>query len=54
LYDDNVVEWLETKGAQATPQLFFEYLKDVYSSPDMVDRFPDAVNLITNMIESLP
>jgi RHS repeat-associated protein len=40
--DDEVVEWLEGPGKDATPEQFVQYLRGRYSQPDLVERFPDG------------
>ena len=39
--DDEVVEWLRTNGT-ATARKFEEYLREIYSRPEMLARFPNG------------
>ena len=39
--DDEVVEWL-TENQQATPKQFEDYLRGIYSRPEMRARFPNG------------
>jgi hypothetical protein len=53
-YDDEVVEWLaDPKNAEATQKEFLEFLLEIHSRPDMVERFPGAVDLLNQAIEAL-
>jgi hypothetical protein len=37
--DKEVIAWLE-RFSQATPKEFEAYLREIYSRPDMLKRFP--------------
>jgi hypothetical protein len=39
--DAEVIEWLE-RHARATPKQFEQYLREIYSRPEMLKRFPNG------------
>jgi hypothetical protein len=53
-YDDEIVEWLANpRHVEATQKEFLQFLLEIYSRPDMVDRFPGAVDLLNQGLEAL-
>ncbi len=53
-YDAGIIKWLETEGITAPAREVMDYIKKVYQTADMQRRFPDAVQLITNFMETIP
>jgi RHS repeat-associated protein len=53
-YDDEVVRWLgDPANAEATQKEFLEFLLGIYGRPDMLERFPGAVDLLNQALEAL-
>jgi hypothetical protein len=51
-YDDQVVRWLRANPL-ATEKQFLEYLLEIYSRPEMLERFPGGKELLEQMIKAL-
>lgn len=43
--DDEVIDWLD-KTPNATPRDFMDKLREIYSRPEMLARFPDALRIL--------
>jgi hypothetical protein len=43
--DKEVVDWL-TRNSKATPQQFMDKLREIYSRPEMLSRFPDGLRIL--------
>ena len=55
LYDNEVVKWLaDPAHAYATREEFLSFLYELYSRPDMLERFPDALKLLEDAQEVVP
>jgi hypothetical protein len=53
-YDDEIVEWLANpRHAEATQKEFLQFLLKIYSRPDILERFPGAVDLLRQALEAL-
>ena len=53
-YDAEVVRWLQDSAhAEATQKEFLEFLLEIHGRPDMLERFPWAVDLLNLALETL-
>jgi hypothetical protein len=43
--DKEVVDWL-TRNPKATPQQFMDKLREIYSRPEMLSRFPNGLRIL--------
>ncbi len=54
-YDEDVIRWLgSNEGRSASARQFLEFLQNVHLSPNLQHRFPTAVEVITNFLETIP
>jgi len=52
--DAEVVEWLaDPTHAAASQREFLEFLLEIHRRPDMLERFPGAVDLLNQAVETL-
>jgi hypothetical protein len=50
-YDDEVADWLMDPAYQsATREEFLRFLREIYTRPEMRQRFPDALNQIDRLL----
>jgi|GEM_PF-1806039 len=53
-YDDEIARWLKDPAhIDATQKDFLQFLLEIYSRPDMLERFPGAVDLLNQALEAL-
>jgi hypothetical protein len=53
-YDDEILRWLaDPANAEAMQKEFLEFLLEIYSRPDMLERFSGAVDLLNQALEAL-
>jgi RHS repeat-associated protein len=50
LYDDAIVQWLR-RNTDASVEMLIGKLKEVYSSPEMLQKFPQAKELLESLLQ---